>query len=74
MYLDMTQHERSVKMGKLIKINMYSDKKMLKKDYTNVDIEVLEENFMNYREWLKKNNKYDEVKNYDAFLNCNRCL
>lgn len=55
-------------MGKLIKINMYSEKKLKKNKYTN--IEILENNFINYNKWLEENNKADKVENYAIFLSC----
>lgn len=53
-------------MGKLIKINMYSEKKLKKNKYTNM--EILESNFTNYNKWLEENNKSDIVENYATFL------
>ena len=60
------KYERCEKMGNLIKINMYSEKKLKKNKYTN--IEILESNFVNYNKWLEENDKIDLVENYATFL------
>lgn len=53
-------------MGKLIKINMYADKK--KSENITIDISILEENFATYEKWLEKTNREDGIENYDKFL------
>ena len=53
-------------MGKLIKINMYADKKKSKND--TINISILEENFATYEKWLEKTNREDGIENYKKFL------
>jgi len=53
-------------MGKLIKINMYVEKRK-NKDNT-ININVLEENFATYEKWLEKTNREDGIENYKKFL------
>lgn len=53
-------------MGKLIKINMYADKK--KCEDNTINISILEENFATYEKWLEKTNREDRIENYKKFL------
>ena len=53
-------------MGKLIKINMYVEKRK-NKDNT-INISLLEENFATYEKWLEKTNREDGIENYKKFL------
>lgn len=53
-------------MGKLIKINMYADKKKCKNKLIN--IRILEKNFATYEKWLEKTNREDDIENYKEFL------
>ena len=53
-------------MGKLIKINMYVEKKKCENNQMNISI--LEENFATYEKWLKKTNRQDGIENYKKFL------
>lgn len=54
-------------MGKLIKINMYSEKNNMNDEYT--DIKTLESSFKKYSKWLVENDKTDKMEYYAAFLN-----
>lgn len=54
-------------MGKIIKINMYSEKNRMSEEYT--DIEAVENNIRSYNKWLEKNNKLDNIEHYSTFLN-----
>lgn len=54
-------------MGKIIKINMYSEKNKISVGYT--DIEAVENNIRLYNKWLEKNNKLDNIEHYATFLN-----
>jgi len=49
-------------MEGLININTY------KSNYKIIDIKVLQENLMDYRSWLRKNNRDDKIENYEKFL------
>ena len=53
-------------MGKLIKINMYVEKKRCKNN--PISINILEENFATYEKWLEKTNREDRIENYKKFL------
>lgn len=53
-------------MGNIIKINMYAEAK--KRKTNNLKVKYLEENIMNYNEWLKKTNREDKIENYERFL------
>jgi D-mannonate dehydratase len=54
------------KMGKIMKINMYSE--MKRKKNNKLKLEVLEENILEYNIWLKKTNREDKIENYEKFL------
>ena len=36
--------------------------------YKIIDMKILEENLMDYRNWLIRTNKDDRIKNYEKFL------
>lgn len=52
-------------MGNLIKINMYAERK---KAENRVNIKKIEENILNYNQWLEKNQREDKIENYEKFL------
>jgi D-mannonate dehydratase len=54
------------KMGKIMKINMYSE--MKRKKNNKLKLEVLEENILEYNIWLKRTNREDKIENYEKFL------
>lgn len=54
------------KMGKLIKITMYAERKKCKGN--EINISILEENFATYEKWLEKTNREDGIENYKKFL------
>lgn len=53
-------------MGNLIKINIYADKK--KVNSRLIDIKKLEENILDYNQWLQRNSREDKIENYEKFL------
>lgn len=53
-------------MGNLIKINMYVERK--KANSKLINIMNIEENILNYNEWLEKNHREDKIENYEKFL------
>ena len=53
-------------MGKLIKINIYAEKK--KADQNKLKINKIEENFHAYNKWLEETDNADVVENYKKFL------
>ncbi|OOM72337.1 hypothetical protein CLPUN_48050 [Clostridium puniceum] len=53
-------------MGNLIKINMYVERK--KANNNLINIMKIEENILNYNEWLEKNQREDKIENYEKFL------
>jgi hypothetical protein len=53
-------------MGNLIKINMYVERK--KANSKLINIIKIEENILNYNEWLEKNHREDKIENYEKFL------
>lgn len=53
-------------MGNIIKINIYAEQKKIKKNSMN--IKKIEENILNYNNWLEKNKKEDKIENYENFL------
>jgi hypothetical protein len=64
---DMIYVRREVrKMGNLIKINMYVERKKAKSELIN--IKNIEENILNYNDWLEKNHREDKIENYERFL------
>lgn len=36
--------------------------------YKIIDMKILEENLIDYRNWLIKTNRADKIKNYEKFL------
>lgn len=53
-------------MGKIIKLNIYAE---IKKEKNNkLNVEILEENILEYNSWLKKINREDNIENYERFL------
>lgn len=52
-------------MGNLIKINIYAERK---KADNKLNIKNIEENILNYNEWLEKNHREDKIENYEKFL------
>jgi hypothetical protein len=55
-----------MRMGNLIKINMYAEQK--KTNGRIIDIKKLEENILDYNSWLQKNSREDKIENYEKFL------
>ena len=53
-------------MGSIIKINIYAERKKAKNKYIN--IKTLEENILNYNNWLRKTHREDKIENYEKFL------
>lgn len=53
-------------MGNLIKINMYAERK--KANSKKIDIKKVEENLLDYNNWLQKNKREDKIENYEKFL------
>ena len=53
-------------MGNIIKINMYAERKHAKSKAIN--IKNIEENILNYNDWLQKNHREDKIENYEKFL------
>lgn len=51
-------------MGKLIKINMYAERK----NHKHINMNELEKNFSDYEKWLEKTNNCDGIENYKKFL------
>lgn len=52
-------------MGNLIKINIYAERK---KANNKLNIKNIEENILDYNEWLEKNHREDKIENYEKFL------
>lgn len=53
-------------MGKLIKINIYAERKRAKEKKLN--IKKIEENLNEYNRWLERTANEDVVENYKKFL------
>ena len=53
-------------MGNLIKINMYAERKRANSKLIN--IKNIEENILNYNNWLQKNHREDKIESYEKFL------
>lgn len=53
-------------MGKIIKINMYSEIKTEKS--IKLKLETLEQSILKYNNWLRKTNREDKIENYEKFL------
>lgn len=53
-------------MGNLMKINIYADRRKSKSK--RINIKNVEENILNYNEWLKNNRREDKIENYEKFL------
>lgn len=53
-------------LGKLIKINIYAERKQAEKK--KLKIKKLEENLNEYNRWLKRTDNEDVVENYEKFL------
>ena len=53
-------------MGSIIKINIYAERKKAKSKHINM--KTLEENILNYNDWLRKTNREDKIENYEKFL------
>jgi len=53
-------------VGNLIKINMYVERK--KAESKVINIKNIEENILNYNDWLQKNHREDKIENYEKFL------
>lgn len=58
--------KEGMRMGNLIKINMYAEQK--KTNGRIIDIKKLEENILDYNSWLQKNSREDKIENYEKFL------
>lgn len=43
-------------------------KESCKHKYRIIDMKILEENLMDYRNWLIKTNRADKIKNYEKYL------
>jgi len=55
-----------MKIGNLIKINMYAERK--KANSKLINIKNIEENIFNYNNWLEKYHREDKIENYEKFL------
>jgi hypothetical protein len=53
-------------VGNLIKINMYAERKKAKSKVIN--IKNIEENILNYNDWLQESHREDKIENYEKFL------
>lgn len=53
-------------MGSIMKINIYAEIKKAENKF--IKMKTLEENFLNYDNWLRKTNKEDKIENYEKFL------
>lgn len=53
-------------MGNLMKINIYAERR--KANSKKINIKNIEENILNYNEWLKDNCREDKIENYEKFL------
>lgn len=53
-------------MGNIIKINMYAERK--KEPSKAINIKNIEENLLNYNDWLRNNKREDKIENYEKFL------
>ena len=53
-------------LGKLIKINIYAERKQAEKK--KLKIKKLEENLNEYNRWIKRTDNEDVVENYEKFL------
>ena len=52
------------KIGNIIKINMYAERK----NNSQLNVKLLEENILKYNSWLKKTDREDKIENYEKFL------
>ena len=55
-----------IEVSKLIKINIYAERKQAEKK--KLKIKKLEENLNEYNRWLKRTDNEDVVENYEKFL------
>jgi hypothetical protein len=55
-----------VKMGNIIKINMYVE--MKKRNKNNLKLKNIEEIILEYNNWIKKTNREDKIETYEKFL------
>ena len=55
-----------VKVGNIIKINMYAELKRKKND--QLKLKTVEETILDYNDWIKKTNREDKIENYEIFL------
>ena len=53
-------------MGSIMKINIYAERKKAKNKHLNM--KTLEQNILNYNNWLKKTHREDKIENYERFL------
>ncbi len=53
-------------MGKIIKINIYAERRNKSDGFIN--IKIVEKNILKYNNWLKKTNREDKMENYEEFL------
>lgn len=53
-------------MGNLIKINMFAERR--KANCKVINIKSIEENILNYNNWLQKSHREDKIENYEKFL------
>ena len=55
-----------MRMGNIIKINMYAE--MKRKNNSKLKLETVEEAILEYNDWIKKTNREDKIENYERFL------
>lgn len=53
-------------MGSIIKINIYAEIKKAKNK--RLKMKALEENILNYNNWLRKTHREDKIEHYEKFL------
>jgi hypothetical protein len=63
-------HKGSENMDNLVN-NSYIGRHKL--SYKIIDMRILKENLIDYRNWLIKTNRADQIKNYEKFLKA-KCL
>jgi hypothetical protein len=55
-----------VKVGNIIKINMYVE--MKRKKTNQLKLKTVEDVILEYNNWIKKTNREDKIENYERFL------
>lgn len=53
-------------VGNLIKINMYVERETAKSK--TINIKNIEENILDYNDWLEESHREDKIENYEKFL------